>query len=761
MNLRYIYFIFVSLCVLASTSSSFAQNSSEIVLPQSFNGPSPPVQPAVISRDSNGLATIRAVRIASSLQIDGQFDELFYNDIQSMSEFIQVEPDYGALATNQTEVWLLYDNDNFYVSAKVWESHPERMIANELRHDAAQTLSQNELFNISIDSFYDRRNSYVFYINAIGGRGEGQVANESQFNNDWYGVWDAEVGRFDGGWTIEMAIPFKTLRYKASTAQIWGIQIQRINRWKNELSFLVPSDRSFGPRGFMLASRFATVVGIETPPPAINLEVKPYFISDLTTDRLSSPPLSNDVNADIGLDVKYAVTESLVADFTYNTDFAQVEADEQQVNLTRFSLFFPEKREFFLENSGLFAFGGAGTGPFGGGGDTPVLFYSRRIGLSGSREVPIQAGGRLTGRIGPYSIGVLDIRSDDEPMSGTRATNFTVARLKRDILRRSTVGLLFTGRSVAESGIGSNQTYGIDGNFAFFTNLAINTYWARTKTSGLASNDVSYRTEFDYAGDLYGVQLEHLLVGENFNPEIGFVRRDDMRKSHAQFRFSPRPGPSSIVRQYSWSAAGTYIENLDGQVESRELNGEFSVELQNSDSFNIGYTGAYELLPQPFRIAPGTILPIGAYDFSFVSAGFQFGSHRPIYGGLNWESGTFYNGHRKTFSIRQGRVRLTSQFSVEPSLSINWVDLPTGAFTASIVGTRVIYTITPMMFMSSLIQYNSSSRAVATNVRIRWEYLPGSELFVVYNEQRDTFGHRFPELTNRALIIKVNRLFRF
>ena len=377
----------------------------------------------------------------------------------------------------------------------------------------------------------------------------------------------------------------------------------------------------------MLASLFATAVGVEVPPPAMNLDIKPYIISDLTTDRGASPPFSNAADADLGLDVKYGVAESLVADFTYNTDFAQVEADEQQINLTRFSLFFPEKREFFLENQGTFAFGGGGGGPFGGGGDTPVLFHfhSRRIGLSGSREVPIQARGRLTGRLGAFSLGVLDIRSDDEPVSGARATNFTVARLRRDILRRSTVGLLFTNRSVAENGVGSTQPYGVDGTLAFFTNLSINTYWARTQTRGLAGGEVSYRGHLNYVGDRYGVQLEHLLIGDNFNSEVGFVRRDDMRKSSAQVRFSPRPAQPSIVRKYTWTGAGTYIENTAGRVETREARGEFGIELQSSDRITVGYTGVYEFLPRPFRIAPDVVLPIGGYDFGAVRTSLNFG----------------------------------------------------------------------------------------------------------------------------------------
>ena len=758
------------LWVLALTSPSLAGQQTDtrgaeaaapLSAPPDYSGPPVPLPPKVVARSESGM-TIRAVRIDQPVRVDGVLDEVVYSESGAISGLTQIEPSNGEPASQETDVWLLFDKTDVYVSLRVWESDLDRMVATEMRHDAIQGFSQNELISVAFDTFYDRRNGYVFLINPLGGHGEAQFANESQVNVDWNGIWESAVGRFEGGWTIEMAIPFKTLRYQSDDRQVWGFQVQRKNRWKNEISFLAPSDPARGSgRAMTLASVYATVVGIEVPPPDANLDIKPYIVSDVTTDHTGSPALLSRTDADLGLDVKYGVTESLVADFTYNTDFAQVEADQQQINLTRFSLFFPEKREFFLENQGTFAFGGSGTNAFGGGGETPVLFYSRRIGLSGSREVPIQAGGRLTGRVGAFTLGVLDIRSDDEPVSGALATNFTVARLKRDLLRRSAVGLLFTNRSVAEHGVGSSQTYGVDGTFAFFANLSINTYWARTQTTGRDGGDVSYRGQFDYSGDRYGAQVEHLLVGDNFNPEVGFLRRDDMRKSSTQFRFSPRPAQPSIVRKYSWVGSGTYVEDTRGRVETREARGEFEVEFQSSDRISVSYTGAYEFLSQPFRIAPDVVLPVGGYAFGFLNVGMNFGQHRPLYGGVSVEHGTFFDGDRTTLRFRQGRVKVTPQFSLEPSFSINRVDLPAGSFTATLVGSRVTYTMTPLMFVSALVQYNSSSETVGTNVRLRWEYLPGSELFVVYNEQRDTLARSFPELTNRVLVIKVNRLFRF
>jgi len=747
-------------------------------LPFAFEGPPPPLPPAVIARDGSGRVTVRAVRLTSPLQIDGRLDEAIYTTVPPMSDFIQVEPAGGEPATEQTEAWVTFDNDQVYIGLRCRDSHPERMVANEMRRDN-NNMFQNEYVGILLDTFYDRQNAFYFATTPLGGRGDGQITNEKQYNGDLNPIWDLAVGRFDGGWSAEFAIPFKSLRYRPGRAQIWGFNVERFTKWKNEISFLTRLPVAMGNRAFMQISAAATLVGMEVPPPSMNLEIKPYATTNLTSDVTATPRISNDLHGDAWLDLKYGVTQNLTADLTYNTDFAQVEADEQQVNLTRFSLFFPEKREFFLENQGTFAFGGA-AGAFGGGaGDTPMLFYSRRIGLNQVQDggrvavVPIIGGGRLTGRLDRFSIGALDIQSDDEPVSGSQSTNFSVVRVKRDVLRRSSIGAMYTGRSIAPSGGGRNDAYGVDGAFAFFDNLAFNTYWARTpaagrefaaadppETAGRRSDDTSYRLQADYAGDRYGVQLERLLVGNDFHPEVGFVRRRDMLRHFGQFRFSPRPRSIKQVRKFVSTASFAYVENGAGRLESRGVDGEFAVQMQNSDQLILHVTSAYEFLPLPFQIANGVTLPVGAYDFASLRAAYNFGKQRPVAGNVSVEQGTFYDGNKTTVGVSSGRVIFSTRLSAEPTLSVNKVDLLEGAFTTTLVGSRVTYTATPRMFVSALLQYNSGNNAVAANVRLRWEYQPGSELFVVFNEQRDTFGSRFPTLTNRAVIVKINRLFR-
>jgi hypothetical protein len=712
-----------------------------------------PVPPAVIVRDDAGHATLRAVLLTSALRVDGQLDEAIYEGVPAISDFIQNDPEEGAPATEKTEVWIFFDRDALYVVARCWETRPERVIANEMRRDSTNIV-QNDGFAFALDTFHDRRNSVVFEVNAIGGRIDAQVTNERQVNMDWNPIWDFKLGRFEHGWTLETAIPFKSLRYQPGRAQVWGFNARRINRWKNEVSYLVAIPSAMTLRGHFQASLMPVLIGIEAPSGSRNLEIKPYAISQLTTDRTVAPERSNEVGGDFGVDAKYGITQSLTADFTYNTDFAQVEADEQQVNLTRFSLFFPEKRDFFLENQGTFAFGGGSAfGPAAGGGggsggsaaaaagsDTPLLFYSRRIGLDAGRAVPIEAGGRLTGRAGRYTLGVLNIQSDDDAAVAAAAP---------------------TGRSVAEHGRGANAAFGVDSTLAFFDNLAINTYWARTRTEGLDGDDTSYRAQLDYAGDRYGVQIERLAVGEHFNPEVGFLRRADMRRSFGLFRFSPRPQANTTIRRYSALTSMAYIENGAGHLETRDWDGELAMEFQNSDRLFVAYSNTYEFLPTAFNIASGITLPVGGYDFASVRAGFTLGQQRRVAGSVSIEHGTFYSGDKTAVSWSRGRVNLTPQLSFEPRVSIDRVELAEGAFTSRLIGSRVTYTMTPLMFVSALVQYSSATEAVSGNVRLRWEYRPGSELFVVWNEQRETVGRRFPELTNRAFVVKINRMLRF
>ncbi len=750
--------------------------------PGVIDGPPPPLAPDVIRRDDQGNATLRAVELPEGIRLDGQLDENVYFTVPAITGFIQQSPDEGAPATEETEAWILFDDDNIYVAARVWDSAPpSQWVANEMRRDTRQ-LRQNDTFAVILDTFYDRRNGVAFYTNPLGAIADFQITNEGNPNSDWNPIWDVRTGRFEGGWTVEMEIPFKSLRYRPGPSQIWGVQLRRNVRRKNEWAYItaLPISAGSGPGGIFRVSDAGTLVGLDAPSGSANLEIKPYGIGGLSTNLAASEPTVNAGSGDGGLDVKYGITQNLTADLTWNTDFAQVEVDEQQVNLTRFSLFFPEKREFFLEGRGIFDFarggigggfggalrrGGQGGGFFGGG-NAPTLFYSRQIGLQNRTVVPIVGGGRVTGKIGAFDVGLLNIQADDDELARAEMTNFTVVRLKRDILRRSSVGGIFTNRSVSLLGDGSSQAYGADATFSFYENVSFLAYAARTQTPGNDGQDLSYQGRFNYAGDLYGGQVEHLVVEDNFIPEVGFLRRDNFRRTYGTARYSPRPRSLAGIRQFRLEGSYDYIETADlGIVETRQTQLAFSTELENSDRFGFSVADNYEFLHREFTPGPDEVaFPVGGYQFFDVEGTYSPGAQRRLNGTVTVRAGDYFNGTIRSVGFSRGRMEVTQQLSLEPSVSVNWIDSPQGSFRTDLLVSRVNFSFTPRMFFSGLIQYNSSTNTVSNNLRLRWEYQPGSELFVVYTEDRETDPlrpDRFSELRNRGFVVKVNRLFRF
>ena len=742
-----------------------------ISLSATLDGPPAPAPPAVIARDEQGRATVRAVRVAAPLRLDGRLDEAVYRDVRPITGFIQQIPDEGAPATEQTEAWLLFDDENIYVGVRCHDSAPPReWVANDMRRDTPQ-LRQNDTFAVIFDTFYDRRNGVAFYTNPLARGPTSPSRTKAIRTATGTRCGTSRTGRFEGGWTAEMEIPFKSLRYRPGAAQVWGFQMRRVVRRKNEGSYI---RRCRSPRS-IAAGRSAASSACPTPPPwsaSKRRRAAATWRSSRTPSAASSPTCRPRRSrktcgaATPGLDVKVGVTQNLTADLTYRTDFAQVEVDEQQVNLTRFNLFFPEKREFFLEGRGIFEFAaGAVTGGPGGFRDpnAPILFYSRRIGLQDNRVVPIVGGGRLTGKVGAFDVGALSIQTEDDADSGALATNFSVLRLKRDVLRKSSIGALVTNRSVSTLGDGAGQTYGVDGTFNFYDNVHFLAYAARTAAPGRSGRNTSYQGKFDYTGDLYGIRVNHLLVEKHFKPEAGFVRRDNFRQTQVVGRFSPRPDMDA-VRQLRIGGNLDYTLTADtSQLETRMvlLGGE--AEFENGDQLTFTVSDNYELLHEPFSPGGGMDIPIGGYDFTDFTVQYRLGQQHRANGHFGLRRGGYFNGDITALDFYSGYVELTSQLSVEPSVSINWIDLPQGSFRTELALARVNYTFTPRMFFAGLVQYNSSNNTIGANLRFRWEYSPGSELFVVYTEGRDTLSLR-PDrstiLRNRGFVVKFNRLFR-
>ena len=721
-------------------------------------GPPAPAMGEAVSRDADGRVTLRAFRLAEPLTVDGVLDDPVYDQVPAADGFLQQEPEEGAPVSEATRVWVLYDAENLYIAAELEEHHPELLRANEMRRDH-RNIGWGDSFSVILDTFYDRRNGFLFHTNVAGALYDAQVSDERNTNSDWNTVWWVKTELLQDGWTMEMRIPFRSLRYAAGGAQLWGINFRRLIKHTNERAFLTPTPQAYNMNGLNRLSNAATLVGLEAPAGSRRMELKPYAIGSQTDAPLRD--INNEWSGDFGADFKFGVTEGLTADVTWNTDFAQVEDDETQVNLSRFSLFYPEKREFFLEGQGVFDFGGRQTRMWGGGGDTPIPFFSRSIGISGGSAVPILGGARLHGRAGAYQMGLMNIQTGEAPGLDYEGTNFSAFRVKRDLFSRSNIGVIATHRNINAARTGSNSLYGVDGNFNPTEHLRVTTYYMATSEPGVETGHraASYMGQFRYDTDLLDVTAERLYLGEDFNPGMGFMRRRDFTKNSGSVQFSPRPRGIEAVRQLEFQAQVSNYQRPDGELETREYEFEANAIFESSDRLMLGYDVTEEHLLEGFSLSDEVAVPAGSYRFARAGARLRMGSHRKVSGMLNYEAGGFFGGTRQEVGY-WGRAEINQRFSFEPNISLNWITVPAGDVRAQVSRLRATYTISPHAFMGALIQYNSAAQLMSANVRFRWEYAPGSDLFVVFTTNRDG-DDGLSGLTDRALVVKFTRLMRF
>ncbi len=723
-------------------------------------GPPAPTAGEAVSRGADGRVTLRAFRLAEPLTVDGVLDDPVYDQVPAAEGFTQQEPDEGAPVSESTRIWVLYDADSLYIAAELEEHHPELLMANEMRRDQ-RNIDWGDSFSVIIDTFYDRRNGFLFHTNALGALFDAQVTDERNTNSDWNTVWWVKSRLVEDGYTLEIRIPFRSLRYAAGGPQLWGINFRRRIKHRNEQAFLTSTPQAFGRNGLERLSNAATLVGLEAPAGSRRMELKPYAIGSQThvplNDRL------NEWSGDVGADFKFGVTDGLTADVTWNTDFAQVEDDETQVNLSRFSLFYPEKREFFLEGQGVFGFGGRQARGFGGGGgsDIPIPFFSRSIGISGGSAIPILGGARLHGRAGAYQMGLMNIQTGEAQGVDAESTNFSAFRMKRDLFSRSNIGVIATHRNVTADGSGSNSLYGVDGNFNPTDHIRINTFYMATSEPGVETGHraASYLGQFRYDTDLLDVSAERLYLGEDFNPGMGFVRRRDFTKNGGSVTFAPRPRGIEAIRQVEFQLDANQYDRPDGETETREYMFQVQSIFESSDRLFVDHTVTEEHLLEGFSLSSEVGVPAGDYRFSRTGVRVRMGSHRPFSGFLRYEFGDFFGGTRRQVSYR-GRAEFNTRFSLEPNVSLNWIEVPEGSVRAQVSRLRATYTVSPRSFVGALVQYNSAAQLFSANVRYRWEYSPGSDLFVVFSTNRDG-DDGLSGLSDRALVVKFTRLFRF
>jgi Domain of unknown function (DUF5916)/Carbohydrate family 9 binding domain-like len=676
-----------------------------------------------------GTPRIQVLRVTEPIKIDGKLDEEVWSQAEIAGEFRQQEPNEGTPATEKTEVRVLFDEKNLYIGIHAFDSEPAHINARELVRDAG--FSNDDKVEILLDTYHDRRNAYRFAVNPLGTQQDALITDEGRdVNLSWDAPW-VSAGRIDeSGWTVEIAIPLTTLRFIEGSSG-WGLNLARIVRRKTEEDLWTSWQRSFG---LERVSQAGELTGVEEIKRRRLVEIKPYASGGWREGArlIGQPGFDAGAQAKVGLEVaRIGITPSLTAEFTANPDFGQAEVDNQVVNLSRFSVFFPEKRDFFLENAGVFLFGRA---------EANQLFFSRRIGLTDNgAPVPIDYGAKLTGKVGHYNLGFLQVQTRKLGNSasgfGIPRQHFTVARIKRDILKRSFIGAMFVNRQGATSSGATpyNRGAGIDAEFNLTDHYLVKAFLMGTATPGVRSSFVSARIDSRFENNLWRFITVYEDIGRNFNPEVGFVERNAIHQYFGQLAYKPRPRFIPHVRQMEFETQVEYYTDRRGKLATKQIELSWETEFKNSsDFFFRPIEDVTDVLNTPFEIRPGITIPVGTYHFNRPQVSFTSDSSKKLILSGRYKWGDFYSGKRDDISGGL-TFRPSEHFLFDLTDSFNNVRLTQGNFTTNLIAGRVNYNFSRKLLTSALMQLNSAARISTINVRLRYIYRPNSDLFIIYN----------------------------
>lgn len=699
-----------------------------------------------------GVRQAVAYRASEEIHIDGVLSESAWQEAQPIGGLIQQEPHPGEPASEPTEIRIAYNNDSILIGVRCRDSVPGQLRATQMQRDGSLLFDDSVQF--LLDTFHDRGNAYYFATNPAGVMVDGTISDNNATNLNWDGIWYVKARIDKDGWTAEFRIPFKTLAFNPN-AHAWGFNIaRRISGLREESRWTSPNLDS----EFFLVARAGDVNGLEGMTQGIGLDFKPWALGGYSRDITRDPV--RDIPVDGGVDIFYRITSNLVSSTSINTDFAETEVDTRQINLTRFPLLFPEKRTFFLEDSGIFEFAaGPGTRTF-----TP--YFSRRIGLLNGEEVPILFGQKITGRVGRFDVGIMDVKTRGSEIAP--ATNFFVGRLKRNFWSQSFIGGLFT--SGEPTGATSNQQVGVDMKIATANlfdkgkNFRSLLYVSKSKTPDLKGKDIFWGGEIVYPNDLLYLWYRARGIGENYNPGIGFMPRVGARESATGSNFRPRPKFWNI-RQVSFSFYYTSWNNLvHRQIETRTFRTTpLKVEFNTGDTFTYEFTPSFERLFAPFEIRGGIPIPPGGYWFNRHDFTLQTAQNRPLSLMVKTSAGSFYSGDSQEFS--PGIVwRKDRHLTTSIELQQYWVNLPEGRFRTRLALYRLDYAFNPYLSLANFVQYDTDSRNLGLQSRLRWTIKPGNDLFFVINHAwqyttLDRFERLESLLTNAR--VKLNYTFRF
>ncbi|MDH3206972.1 MAG: carbohydrate binding family 9 domain-containing protein [Gemmatimonadota bacterium] len=738
---------------------------------------------AQVTGGSRPAAT--AVAAAVAPVVDGRLDDDAWREAQVLSGMVQREPLEGTPVSERTEVRIVYDDEALYVGAWLYDGRPESLVFGQTLRDAS--LDDADAFLVVLDTYRDGQNGFAFGTTPAGIEYDGQFSNEGGgggggrgggigrqqsgsgggFNLNWDGSWEVATTTDGEGWYAEMRIPFATLRYGEGGPQTWGLNFQRNIRRNNELSVWAPLPRQFEVYRVSLAGS----LDLQAPTSRI-ATVSPYVLSDVFKDYSVASPEA-DFGTKVGGDAKIGLNQSLTLDLTVNTDFAQAEVDDQQVNLTRFSLFFPEKRGFFLENAGTFSVGA---------GRSAELFFSRRIGLAGGQEVPIHGGARLTGKLGGMQLGLLNIQTGDafelDAVTGTPQqvapdNNFGVVRAFQEFDNRTRIGAIVVSRINTGSPDDYNLTYGVDGRLGIGEDVTFDGWAGLTTTpipdgtpdtrSGFNNGEYGFSVGGEYLTRDWESSLGYRQIGEDFNPEVGFVNRREYRRVNARVLYHWRTEGVSWFREFRPHASWEQYWSLGGFSESYLVHLDNHFQFENGALFQLpGFNFTGEGLEVPFEIRPGIVIPAGSYNN--VEWQFRSNTNRssPLSFSAGWTLGGFYTGTQFSPDA-QLSYRFRDQFTASVRLNYFDVRLDEGDFSTAVLGFNGSYAFTPRLYLQANVQYNDDTEDIGTNVRLGWLDTAGTGLFIVYNDTEHIGSLARTGIPGgarqRQIVIKYTRLF--
>ena len=699
---------------------------------------------------------VQATAIETGPEIDGEVrNDALWANVPVFGDLVQSQPSAGHPASENTEIRIALTSSMFYLSVVCFDAKPKQLVVSDARRDA--DLENTDAFLFILDTYHDGQNGFVFGTNSIGIEYDAQVDNEGVgnlntnrqqggivggFNLNWDASWEVKTQVGDYGWSAEFAIPLRTLRFRSGKDLTWGVNFQRNIRKTNEIAFWAPLPIQFDIKRLSLAGDL-TGLTLQTPG---NLKIIPYALAQVAHTYQSNPEETT-FKPEAGGDIKYSITPAMTLDLTYNTDFAQVEVDEQQVNLDRFNLFFPEKRPFFLENAGLFSVGSPGE---------VDLFFSRRIGIGeGGSLVPIIGGARLSGRINQTNVGVLSMFTEEVESSGIGKNNFTVARVNHQLAQRSAVGAAYISRDgLGETGADDyNRVFAADGKWGIGKKATISGFYARSQTPDIDENEHAFKLQSKYEWNGLEANLAYTEVGEGFNPEVGFLLRQAFRKPEVLVLQRIRPNGKFGLLELRPHVSYRSYWNFDNFLVTSFLHVDNHWEFVSGTEVHTGINFTVEGVIEPFQISSGIVVPAGTYRHKEAQIVFFTNKSKPVYISTRHVLGGFFGGDRRANTVEVG-LRLGDKFTSAFSINRNDITLPAGYFKTNIFLGRVSYSFTPRIFTQSLIQYNSVNDSWSANIRLGWLQAANTGLFLVYNELRNFYG-----INNRSFTVKYSRMF--